>query len=294
MARPFRFGIVSGGAQSGTEWITRARRIEELGYATLLVVDRTLVGLAPLTALAIAAGATTSLRIGSHVFCNDYRHPALLAKETATLDLLSNGRFELGLGAGAGPMDYKQLGIPFDSPGTRVSRFEEALHIIKQLWSGEVVNFAGQHYTITEMRGLPRPIQQPRPPIFIGSASKRMLSIAAREADIVSPTYKLGAQGIDPTDVPLEEKVAWVRAAAGERFSQLELAQGAYPITITDSGADTLPQAGGPPIPKMPMSTEQAVEHLIEQRERYGFSYIQLYEGQMENFAPVVARLAGK
>src|SRR5712664_3665287 len=116
MARPFRFGIVSSGALSGAEWVTRARRIEELGYATLLVVDRTLTSLAPLSALAMAAGVTTSLHIGSHVFCNDYRHPALLAKEAATLDLLSNGRFELGLGAGAGPMDYKQLGIPFDSP----------------------------------------------------------------------------------------------------------------------------------------------------------------------------------
>jgi probable F420-dependent oxidoreductase len=293
MSRPFRFGIVSASAQSGAEWVARARRIEELGYATLLVVDRTLVGLAPWTALAMAAGATTTLRVGSHVFCNDYRHPALLAKEAATLDLLSNGRFELGLGAGVGPMDYQQLGIPFASAGTRVSRVEEALHIIKQLWSGEVVNFSGQHYTITGMCGLPRPLQQPYPPIFIGSAGKRMLSLAAREATIVSPTLK-GWPVQDPTDVPLAEKIAWVREAAGERFSQLELAQGAYPITITDSAAEVMPQVGGPQSAKTPMSTEQAIEHLLEQRERYGFSYLQLHEGQMENFAPVVARLAGK
>lgn len=291
MARPFRFGIVSAGAQSGADWIAHTRRAEELGYATWLVVDRTLTNLAPLTALAMAAGATTSLRVGSHVFCNDYRHPALLAKEAATLDLLSNGRFELALGAGAGPMDYQQLGLSFESAGTRVSRFEEALHIIKRLFSGEVVNFSGQHYTISGLRGLPRPLQQPMP-IFVGSAGKRMLSIAAREATIVSPTQR-GPQG-DPTDAPLEEKVAWVREAAGERFSQLELAQGAYYIELTDSGAGPLPAAGGPPIPKRPMSTEQAIEHLLEQRQRYGFSYIQLYEGQMENFAPVVARLAGK
>ena len=293
MAQSFRFGVVSSGAQSGAEWVTRARRAEELGYATLLVVDRLMTPLAPLTALAMAAGATTSLRVGSHVFCNDYRHPALLAKEVATLDMLSNGRFELGLGAGVGGSDFQQLGLTFDNPGTRVSRMEEALHIINSLMSGETINFAGKYYTITNLKISPRPVQQPHLPIFIGSASKRMLTIAAREADIIAVTAKFGPRGIDPTDPPLEEKIAWVREAAGERFARLEFAQTIYYLVLTDSPAEAFPWPGLP-IPRRPMSTEQAIEHLLEQRDRYGFSYFQVSDGQMENFAPVVARLAGK
>lgn len=295
MAQPFRFGVVSSGARSGAEWTTRARKAEELGYATLLVVDRLITPLAPLTALAMAAGATTSLRVGSHVFCNDYRHPALLAKEVATLDMLSNGRFELGLGAGVGTgeVDFQQMGLTFDSPGTRVSRMAEALHIIKSLLSGETVNFAGKYYTITNLQMSPRPVQQPHPPIFIGSGSKRMLTIAAREANTIAVTPKFGPRGIDPADPPLEEKIAWVREAAGERFARLEFAQTIYNLILTDSPVQATLWAGQP-ISTTPMSIEQAIEHLLEQRERYGFSYFQISDGQMENFAPVVARLTGK
>src|SRR6266567_529357 len=152
MYRPFRFGVVIANALSRTAFVTLARRAEELGYTTLLMPDRTITGLAPLTALAIAAEATTSLRVGSYVFCNDYRHPALLAKEVATLDFLSGGRFELGLGAGVGPFDYQQVGLPFEDAGTRVGRLEEALSIIKRFFTEERVNFTGRHYKITEMR----------------------------------------------------------------------------------------------------------------------------------------------
>lgn len=293
MAQSFRFGVVSSGARSGAEWAARARRAEELGYATLLVVDRLMTPLAPLTALAMAAGATTSLRVGSHVFCNDYRLPALLAKEVATLDMLSNGRFELGLGAGVGGSDFQRMGLTFDSPGTRVSRMEEALHIIKSLLSGETVNFTGKYYTITNLSISPRPVQQPHPPIFIGSASKRMLTLAAREANTIAVTPKFGPQGIDPTDPPLEEKIAWVREAAGEHFAHLEFAQTIYGLTLTDSPAEAIAWPGLPVL-KTPMSTEQAIEHLLEQRERYGFSYFQVSDGQMENFAPIVTRLTGK
>ena len=144
MYRPFRFGVVVANAPSGTAFVALARRAEELGYTTLLMPDRVITGLAPLTALAVAAEATTSLRVGSYVFCNDYRHPALLAKEVATLDFLSDGRFELGLGAGVGPFDYQQLGLPFDEGNERVDRFEEALSVIKKLFTGESVNFSGK------------------------------------------------------------------------------------------------------------------------------------------------------
>ncbi len=296
MPQLFRFGVVTSGfAQSQSAWVALARRAEELGYATLLMPDRpSMGGLAPITALAFAAGATSTLRVGSYVFCNDYRHPVVLAKEAATLDILSGGRMELGLGAGVSPTDYTQMGLPFDSAGTRISRLEEALQIIKSCFTQEVVNFSGKHYRIANLKGLPRPIQQPHPPIFIGSSGKRLLSIAAQLADGIAPTLRITSQGVDSTDVSLEEKVGWVQSAAGERFAHLELSQSAYFITITDSSAPTILPPGAPPLPRQPMSIEQAASFFIEQRERYGFSYIQVFDGQMENFAPVVARLAGK
>ncbi len=266
-----------------------------LGYATLLMPDRPSIGgLAPLTALAVAAEATTSLRTGSYVFCNEYRHPVLLAREAATLDLLSEGRFELGLGAGVGPSEFQQLGIPFANAGTRVGHLEETLQMIKQLFTEETVNFSGKYYTITEMKGYPRPVQKPHMPILVAGAGERMLKLAAREADIVAIGSRITRQGMDPTDASLEQKIAWIKEAAGERFAELELSQTVYDLVITDSGTDLSSQAGGPPIPKRPLQTEQAVAHLLEQRDRYGFSYLQVYEGQVENFAPVVARLAGK
>jgi len=295
MPQPFRFTVVTAGAPSRTAWVALARAAEELGYATLLVPDRTIIGFAPLTALAVAAEATTSLRIGSRVFCNDYRHPALLAKEVATLDVLSDGRFELGLGAGIGPWDYQQLGMPFEDAGTRVSRLQESLAILKGLFTQEGVTFSGKYYTISGMKGLPRPIQQPHPPIVMGCAGKRMLSLAAREANGISLMFRISPQDVAGPNALLEQQLAWVREAAGERFAHLELSQLAYTITITGQRTESQPEEEGPPLPRIPMSIEQAVEHLLEQRERYGLSSIPVYGGaQMEKFAPVVARLAGK
>ena len=295
MPQPFRFSVVIAAAPSRTAFVTLARRAEELGYATLLMPDRTITGLAVLPALAVAAEVTTLLRVGSYVFCNDFRHPALLAKEVATLDFLSNGRFELGLGAGIGPFDYQQLGLRFEDAGTRVGRLEEALSIIKRFFTEERVNFTGRHYTITEMRGSPSSVQKPHPPIVMGGAGKRMLSLAAREADSISVMYRLPAHGIDAPNEALEQQLMWVREAAGERFESLELSQLAYVLAINDSRIDRDVEGDGPPIPRIVMSTGQVVEHLLEQRERYGFSYISVYGGaQMENFAPVVAQLAGK
>jgi probable F420-dependent oxidoreductase len=294
MNRPFRFGVVAAFAQSHTAWITTARKAEELGYATLLMPDRANIGsLAPLTALAIAAEATTELRVGSYVFCNEYRHPVLLAREAATLDLLSEGRFELGLGAGVGASESQQMGIPFANAGTRVGHLEEALQIMKQLFTEETVHFNGKYYTITEVKGSPT-VQKPHLPLLVAGAGERMLKLAAREANIVAIGSKITGRGLDPTDATLEQKIAWIKEAAGERFADLELSQTVYDMMITDSGVDLSTQAGGPPIPKRPLRTEQAVAQLLEQRDRYGFSYLQVNEGQIENFAPVVARLAGQ
>jgi probable F420-dependent oxidoreductase len=294
MHQPFRFGVVSGQVQSHTAWISTARRAEQLGYATLLVVDRISMGLAPFSALAMAAGATTSLRVGTFVFCNDFRHPAVLSKEAATLDLLSQGRFELGLGAGVGPSDYTHLGIPFESAGIRVSRLEESLQIIKQLFTEEIVNFSGKYYTITDLRGVPRPVQRPHPPILVGGSGKRMLSIAARLADIITLMPGWGIQGAEAVHKDIQQKLAWVQESAGERFAHLQFCRTIYNMQITDNQAPVTPPPGMPPMQALAMSTEQAVEHLLELRERYGYTYFQIYEGQMENFAPVVARLAGQ
>src|SRR5258706_4037759 len=284
--KAFRFGVVTGGHASRSAWITLAQRVEELGYASLLIPDVLGTPLATMTALTVAATATTTLCVGSYVFVNDYRNPALLAREIATLDQLSDGRVELGLGAGNWPHEYQQLGIPFDKAGTRVSRFAEGLSIIKQFFTAETVNFSGKFYTTTALRPVPRPVQQPHPPILIGSAGRRMLTIAAREADIILP---VAVQGAD-----LEEKIGWIRGAAGERFEHLELGRAAFGIELTDSPAAAAPPFQGMPVESRPMTTEQAVEYLWEQREHLGISYIQVQERQLENFAPVTARLNGK
>lgn len=294
MQKPFRFGVVSGGASSRTAWVALAKKIEQFGYSTLLLPDRLMMSVAPFTALAIAAEATTTLRLGSYVFCNDYRHPAMLAKEIATLDMLSSGRVEPGLGAGVGPSDFEQMGLPFESAGVRVSRLEESLHIIKQFFSDEPVNFSGKYYTITNMRGVPKAIQKPHPPLLVAGGQKRMLTIAAQQADIIAVAFPITAQGANPSDASPEQKIAWIREAAGERFSQLELAQTHFGLTLTDSPAEVPQFVGGPPFPKTPMSIQQAIEFLLEQRERLGISYIQINQAQIENFLPVVAQLNGK
>src|SRR6266516_1540230 len=260
MTRPFRFGVVSAHAPSRAAWATMARRAEELGYATLLMPDRTNVGsLAPIPALAVAASATTSLRVGSYVFCNGYRHPVMLAREAATLDLLSDGRFEPGLGTGVSSNEFEQMGIPFESAGARVGLLEETLQIIKRLFTDETVTFPGKHYTIREMKGYPRPVQKPHMPLLVAGAGERMLKLAAREANIVAIGSKISGRGADPTDATLEQKIAWIKEAAGERFADLELSQTVYDLLITDSGTALSPQAGRPPIPKIALSTEQAV-----------------------------------
>ena len=295
MPGSFRFGVVEAHAPSRTAWVTIARRVEELGYATLLIPDRANVGsLAPTSALAVAASATTSLRVGSYVFCNGYRHPVLLAREAATLDLLSDGRFEPGLGTGVSSSEFQQMGIPFGSAGARVDHLAETLQIMKRLFTEETVSFTGKYYTITDMKGYPRPAQKPHPPILVAGAGERMLKLAAREADIIAIGSKITAQGVDPADATLEQKIAWITEAAGDRFADLELCQTIFDLEITDSGTALSSQPGGWSMPGRPLTTEQAVAHLLEQRERYGFSYLQVSAGQVENFAPVVARLAGK
>jgi probable F420-dependent oxidoreductase len=292
---PFRFGVLAAYAPSHAAWVSQATQAEDLGYSSLLIPDRTSMGiLAPIPALAVAASATTTLRVGSYVFCNSYRHPVLLAREAATLDLLSGGRFELGLGAGVSATESEQMGIPFAGAGARVQMVEESVQLIKRLFTEETVNFTGQHYTVTNLKGNLQPVQKPHPPILVAGTGEKMLKMAAREADCIAVGHRMSGPATAPTDATLEQKIAWIKSAAGDRFPQLVLCQTIYDFEITDSPSPLAAQQGGWNLPKRPFSTEQAAEYLAEQRDRFGFSYLQVQASQMHNFAPVVARLAGK
>ena len=303
---PFRFGVVVEYAQSSEEWIAKARRVEELGYTSLLVPDHLDRDVAPIAALMSAAEVTTSLRIGSFVFNNDLRHPAVLAKEVATLDMLSGGRFEFGLGSGYRPSNYEQTGIPFDTAGVRISRMEEALHIIKRSFTEERVTFSGHYYTVSNLRGSPKPVQQPYPPIYIGGGGKRILSLAAREANIAGFTPKSTPAGLDlatATEEATVEKVGWVRHAAGDRLVELELSIITFIVVVSEQREPIAHQMAGRlglspeqilHSPHMLIgSVKQMMDQLRMQRERFGISYIKIPEEHMEKLAPVVAALAG-
>lgn len=306
--RKFRFGVQASAAPDGEAWRRLARKAEDLGYSTLFVPDHFGEQLAPVPALMAAADATTELRVGGLVLDNDYRHPVLLAKEMATVDLLSGGRLELGLGAGWMRTDYEQSGIRYDEPRVRVDRFEEALAVLKGLFADGPFSYEGEHYTITGLDGLPKPAQRPLP-ILVGGGGKRVLSIAARQADIVgiNPNLRSGAIDqetvADATAESFDRKLAWVREAAGDRFADLELNLLVFVAIITDdrqSMAETL--AGGfgvspedaLTIPNAFIGTvEEICDEMQARRDRWGVSYVVFQEGAMDAMAPVVARLNG-
>ena len=307
--RKFRFAAQIAKATSAKEWADVARKAEDLGYSTLTLPDHFGDQLAPVPAMMAAAAVTTTLRIGTLVFCNDYRHPLMLAKEAATMDLLSDGRLELGLGAGWMKTDYEQAGMPYDPPATRVDRFEEAIAVIKGLLADGALDFRGAHYTITGHDGLPKPVQRPHPPIVIGGGGPRVLRIAARQADIVSinPNLKEGLGGAetapDLTPARTSQKVGWVREAAGDRFDDIELNALVGFAMVTDSASSIAeamaPAFGIPPadclhVPVCLVGTiDSMVDELGQRREEWGFSYIGFDAGSWEAMAPVVSRLAG-
>ncbi|MEZ4864193.1 MAG: TIGR03621 family F420-dependent LLM class oxidoreductase [Caldilineaceae bacterium] len=307
---PFRFGIACN-ATTRAELIDQARQAEDLGYATLVFEDHLTKALSPIPAMVAAAEATTKLRVGSYVFGNDFRHPVQLARDAATVDLLTGGRLELGLGTGWARSDYEQSGLTLDPPGVRVDRLQEALQVLKGAWRSEPFSFTGNHYQIKELTGLPTPAQRPHPRLMIGGGGKRMLSIAAQEADIVSVNARTTATGgldfMSLTAEATDEKIGWIRTAAGERFADLELNVLVIDVTITADrrrsaaeglrayGLDkllTVEQALAMPV-SLIGTVDEIVEQLIERRARFGFSYIVLMQG-MVDFAPIVARLAGK
>lgn len=310
--RKFRFAAQLSTAPGGTaaSWADQARRVEDLGYSTLLMPDHFGDQLAPVPALAAAASATESLRVGALVFDNDYRHPLVLAKELATLDVLSGGRLELSLGAGWMRTDYEQSGIPYDAPGRRVDRFEEAVALITGLLETDgPFSFLGQHYTVTEHALLPRPVQRPRPPLIIGGGGKRVLTIAGRHADIVSINVDLreGTGGAEtaPNASPEQtrRKIAWVKEAAGDRFDDLELNTLIGFVMVTDDRQSLVeamaPQFGLDPadalhVPLALVGTlDQMEEELHWRRQEYGISYFSIESDAWEALAPLVGKLAG-
>lgn len=321
---PFSFSVVVESILSRDDFLATIRRIEELGYDTILIADHFWLNMDPVVALMAAADAST-LRVGSYVFCNDFRNPALLARQTAQLDLLSEGRFQLGLGPGYSQNDYSQAGISLDPPGVRIERFEEALHILKRFFTDEEVTFSGKYYQVNRLQAMPRPVQKPHPPIYIGGGGKRILTLAAREADIVGLLAQTSPQGLKWQTTFLDatmQKLTWVREAAGERFGQLKLSTTLQIIIVTDDreqAAQFLSRtldvvrkdpthrihhlAGDAPVPPEDIlrsqmiligTVDQMVEELRQRRERYGFSHFEVFSSQMEAFAPVVARLRGE
>ena len=307
--RPFRFGVQLTGPADAKGWVEQARRIEDLGYSTATMPDHFTDQLAPMPALAAAAAATTTLRVGALVFDNDYKHPVVLAKELATMDVLSDGRVEIGIGAGWMESDYRAAGMPYDRPGVRIDRFAEAIAVIKGTMADGACSFDGTHYTITDYDGLPKPVQRPHPPILIGGGGRRVLSIAAREADIVGINGNLASGVIGPeavatmTHEAVVERVGMVRDAAGERLDDIELNIRAFFLSVTDDRAGTLASVAGfigveeSMVATSPFaligSVDTIVEELVRRREELGFSYVVVAGGDIDAFAPVVARLAG-
>jgi probable F420-dependent oxidoreductase len=275
--------VVAAQARSGEEWAATARRAEELGFSTLLIPDTVGPTLSPLTALAFAAASTVHLRLGTYVLAADYRNPVLVARDTATLDLLSGGRVELGLGAGRpnAQADYARLGLSFDGGGVRVDRLAAALATIREQLEGDAY---------------PRPVQRPRPPILVAASGRRMLSLAAEQADIIA----IAARPDEPESA-VAERIARVREAAPHRAGDLELNLNLAAVgTELDPGArahlgvdlEELARLGSPAV--LLGSLDQMCEELMRRREVLGVSYVCASASQMAAFAPVVERLTGR
>lgn len=308
--RPFRFGVQLNSAPDVHIWRERARAAEDLGYASLWMPDHFDGQWGPMVGLTAAAAATSTIRIGGLVFDNDYRHPGVLAQEMATLDIVSEGRLELGIGAGWMKSDYDELGIPYDPPGIRVERLEEAVHVVKALWADGRADFDGRHYQLHQAAGRPQPVQQPRPPILIAGGGRRVLGLAAREADIVGFNMNLASGRVGSAAVRsavaerFRERVEWVREAAGDRFDQLELhCNAAFCLVGVDRQATAEAMAPGLGITPeealaVPVAIVGSVDEICatleQRREEYGFSYWGVPADTLQAFAPVVARLAGQ
>lgn len=313
--RPIRFSAGPGRLRDRATLVGDGQLIERTGYSTFMLADHFMIPFAPLIALQAVADATQTLRLGQTVLNQDLRHPAVLAKELATLDVLSGGRLEIGLGAGWMPDEYDQAGIPFDSAATRIDRLEEVLVILKGLFGDAPFSFAGKHFTITGLDGTPRPVQRPHPPILVGGGGRKLLSLAGRHADIVQVLPRT-VRGTAPdstrpfTAEAYEEKIGWVRQAAGDRFAEIELAAQLLNVTITDDpdagfeeffqrfasrsgSAAGLSREELRSSPTVAIGTlDEVCDKLLQTRDRLGISYFAApYGSSPALLAPVIERL---
>jgi probable F420-dependent oxidoreductase len=322
MARPFRFAVQSFNAASGADWASKVQRAESLGYSAFHLADHIIgpgpalsrtnhpiQGLAAVPAMAYAAAVTKSIRIGCRVFCVDYRLPVVLAKEAMTIDLLSNGRLELGLGAGWLKDEYEAVGLTMDTPGTRISRLEDVIRAVKAYCVEDELAVNNESVKWNEFQGLPKPVQTPHPPIMIGGGSKRVLTLAGETADIVSFNFNnrqgvIGPDGVQmSTAAETAKKLNWIKAGAGDRFDQIELEIGAYFTFVTDQPdpiVSMFSQNFGLPEDEMRQhphalfgGVSAICDELERRREAYGISYITVGEDNMDSFAPVVDQLNG-
>ncbi len=321
MNKPFRFAVQSFNADSGAEWADKVRRAEELGYSAFHLADHLLgpgpaidktnhpvQSLAAVPAMAYAAAVTRDIRIGCRVFCIDYYNPVVLTKSAMTIDLLSGGRLELGLGAGWLEEEYRAVGIPFDRPGIRIDRLADVLEGVKAFRGEGLVNVDNDTIHWRDFEGIPKPLS--KPPIMIGGGSPRILRLAGREADIVSLNFNnrsgtIGPDGVrSSSEEETQRKIGWVREGAGDRFDALEIEIGAYFTFVMDDPGPVLENFAGTfgytedEMRRHPHalfgSVDTVCEELERRRELHGISYVTVGEAAMEAFAPVVARLAGK
>jgi probable F420-dependent oxidoreductase len=308
-SRPFRFAADLQHPLPGLTWADSVRAVETLGYSTVFVPDHFHEGYGPIASLAVAAAVTTTLNVGPLVLDCDFRHPAVLARELATIDLISEGRLEVGLGAGWRRLDYEQSGIPMDPPKVRVDRMIEHTRVLKGLFSGEPVTFQGEHYRITDLDGTPKPHRPEGPPFLIGGGGRRVLRFAAANVDIVGVNASIHSGEIDTAaahdalPASIDEKVGWVRDAAGDRLAELEINAWLSVAEITDDAAGTAETLSGffeaspADVLASPLtlvgSPGQVVERLQERRERWGYSYTVIPGHRLDAFAPIVAQLTG-
>lgn len=307
--RPFRFAADLHSPLEGATWADTVREVEALGYSTLFVPDHFDEGFGPIAALATAAAVTTTLRVGSLVFDCDFRHPAVLARELATIDQLSEGRLEVGLGAGWKRLDYERSGIPMDPPKVRVDRMIEYVTVLRGLFGAGPFSFAGEHYTITELDGTPAPYRPGGPPLLIGGGARRVLRFAGAQADIVGVNASIHSGEIDSAAAQdghpdrIDEKVQWVRDGAGDRFEQIELNAWLAAADLTDDtdaageflaaiyGVAAADALASPLV--LIGSAGEIRERLAERRERWGYSYHVIPGDKIRAFAPIVAALSG-
>jgi probable F420-dependent oxidoreductase len=311
--KPFQFLADAFEATSARELGERARAAEAMGVTTFVLPDHLVPQLAPIPYLATVAALTERMRISAFVHNNDLRHPAVLAQELATLDVLSHGRLDVAIGAGWNEPEYRAIGIPFDPIGVRQARLAEAIAVLKGCFGEGPFSFSGDHYTITDYDAYPKPVQEPHPPLFIGGGGRRTLELAAREADIVGLAPRiLSGQRADATSITwaaTEEKIGWVRDAAGDRFERLafNVYPSQWPITVTDDlrgearkVIDRMRERTGQELTEQDVidsphifigSVDRFVEKFSELRERLGISSFLV--GSLDELGPVVERLAG-